>query len=405
MKTSYYFLFAAFLFMWIACSAQPNKLETTIEHTADSTLKQVNPIVPAAYLFNDYINLLSGKKVAVVVNQTSMVGNTHLVDTLMSQGITIVKIFAPEHGFRGNASAGEKIDNTVDEKTGVPIISLYGKSLKPTPQMLEGVDIVVFDIQDVGVRFYTYISTMHYAMEACAENKLPFVVLDRPNPNGDYVDGQILDTKYQSFVGMHPIPVVHGCTVGELAKMINGEHWLKGGIECNLTVVAMKNYAHHLAYSLPVRPSPNLPNDLSIRLYPSLCFFEGTIISLGRGTEFPFQVAGFPDKSFGDFSFTPQSIDGVAANPPQEGKMCYGIDLRNEPLTHRFTIKYLIDFYNLSKDKKGFFLPSNFIDKLAGGSQLREQIVKGMNENEIRATWKDGLDKYMKMREKYLLYE
>ncbi|MTI23376.1 exo-beta-N-acetylmuramidase NamZ family protein, partial [Fulvivirga kasyanovii] len=302
-------------------------------------------ITPGAYQTGDYLSLIKDKKVALVVNQTSMVGTSHLVDTLLSLRVNLKKVFAPEHGFRGDADAGETVKSGVDVKTNLPIVSLYGDNKKPTASQLVDVDVIIFDIQDVGTRFYTYISTMHYMMEACAENNKLMIILDRPNPNGMYVDGPVLKPAYQSFVGMHPIPVLHGLTVGELAKMINGEGWLKNKIQCDITVIPVKNYSHKNHYSLPVKPSPNLPNDLSIKMYPSLCLFEGTVISVGRGTYKPFQQIGHPDFKDMPHSFTPKSIEGMAKNPRYEGQQCHGIDFSQVDFNGGFSLTYLIDFY------------------------------------------------------------
>ncbi|MFP4095701.1 MAG: exo-beta-N-acetylmuramidase NamZ domain-containing protein [Cyclobacteriaceae bacterium] len=376
-------------------------------------------ITPAAWQTEEYLPLLQGKQVAAVVNNTSRIGNTHLVDSLLARGVNIKTIFSPEHGFRGDAAAGETVQNSVDTKTGIPIISLYGKNKKPLPEQLEDIDLVIFDIQDVGARFYTYISTMHYVMEACAEQGKQVVVLDRPNPNGYYVDGPVLDMKLQSFVGMHPIPIVHGLTVGELALMINGEGWLNDGLQCELTVVEVKNYNHADFYSLPVPPSPNLPNDKAINLYPSICLFEGTVISLGRGTPFPFQVLGYPDPSFTEpvgvevqvqdtFSFVPQDIPGVAMNPKHEGERCYGLDLRDSEHLSNFSLKYLTSFYrkarNLGISNEDYFR-EDFFDLLAGTQELREQLMSGVSAEVIRHSWAEELSKYKRMRKKYLLYE
>jgi uncharacterized protein YbbC (DUF1343 family) len=363
--------------------------------------------IPGASQINLYISLIQGRSVAVVANQTSMVGQTHLVDNLLSIGTDIKAIFAPEHGFRNLADAGEEIPDGRDPETGIPLISLYGSHLKPTDEDLAGIDVVLFDIQDVGARFYTYISTLHYVLEACAENHVKCVVLDRPNPNGFYIDGNILDTAYSSFVGMHPVPVVHGMTVGEYAMMINGEGWLKGGEKCDLTVIKCKNWDHKTYYELEVKPSPNLSNQTSIYLYPSLCFFEGTSVSCGRGTPYPFQVFGSPDLPDRGFSFTPESVSG-AMNPPYLGKKCYGTDLRNaiaERLVPRpaLNLEWIIGTYNDFPDKSKFFTP--YFDVLAGGPILREQIQKGMTARQIKATWKEGLEKFSRIREKYLLYK
>jgi uncharacterized protein YbbC (DUF1343 family) len=363
--------------------------------------EQEKKLVLGAEQVKSYKALLFNKKVALVVNQTSMVGDKHLVDVMLENDIEVKKVFAPEHGFRGQADAGEKVESGKDPKTGLPIVSLYGKNKKPTAEQLADVDVVIFDIQDVGVRFYTYISTMHYVMEACAENNKHLIVLDRPNPNGDYIDGPVLEEEHRSFVGMHPIPIVHGLTVGELAGMINGEGWLEGGLKCELSVIRMENYTHHTPYELPVKPSPNLPNQQSIRLYPSLALFEGTSISVGRGTYMPFQVVGYPDKRFGEFSFMPESIEGMAKYPKHEGKTCYGVDLRNIT-PPAFTLRYLLDFYRMSDFKEEFF--NNFFEKLAGTSELRDQIKAGFDEQEIRLSWQEDLTKYKEMRKVYLLY-
>jgi len=348
-----------------------------------------------------YEDQLKGKRIGMLVNQTSRVFNSHLVDYLISKEMDVVKIFSPEHGFRGEEDAGKHIEDARDEKTGIPIISLYGDNRKPAPEQMQGVDVIIFDIQDVGVRFYTYISTMHYMMEACAENEVEMLILDRPNPNGDYVDGPVLRPAQKSFVGMDPIPIVHGMTVGEMAKMINGEKWLEGGKTCRLEVITVENYQHSTHYSLPVKPSPNLPNDLAVRLYPSLCLFEGTMMSLGRGTEFPFQVVGYPDESFGRFEFTPQETPG-ATNPKYKGQKCYGRDFRELQEAPKFTIRYVIEFYNKSGQDENFF--TSYFNQLAGNDELIEQIKAGLSEEEIRISWIEDLNKYKNMRKKYLLY-
>jgi uncharacterized protein YbbC (DUF1343 family) len=363
--------------------------------------------VPGACQIELYKPLIDGKPVALVANQTSMVGKTHLVDTLLSLGINIKEIFSPEHGFRNLADAGERIENGRDPQTGIPLISLYGSHLKPSAADLSGVGAVIFDIQDVGARFYTYISTLHYVLEACAENHTKCIVLDRPNPNGFYFDGNILDTAFRSFVGMDPVPVVHGMTIGEYAKMLNGEGWLKNGIKCDLVVIKCKNYTHKTLYKLPVIPSPNLPNQTAVYLYPSLCFFEGTAISCGRGTSFPFQVFGSPDLPAREFSFTPESVPG-AKNPPFLGIKCNGTDLRNaikDGLVPRqgLNLEWLIQAYKDFPDKDKFF--NSYFDVLAGGSILREQIKKGLSSEQIRETWKNGLAQFSIIREKYLLYK
>jgi uncharacterized protein YbbC (DUF1343 family) len=363
--------------------------------------------IPGANRVEEYRQLIEGKSVAVVANQTSMAGRKHLVDYLLNIGINVKMIFAPEHGYRGLAADGAQILNGKDPDTGIDIKSLYGEHLKPSQEDLKGIDVIIFDIQDVGARFYTYISTLHYVMEACAENNVKCLVLDRPNPNGFYVDGNIADTACRSDIGMHPVPVVHGMTVGEYAQMINGEGWLKGGMKCDLKVIKCKNYTHKSLYELPVKPSPNLPNQTSVYLYPSLCFFEGTRISLGRGTPFPFQVYGsplFPDRGF---SFTPESVQ-ASTDPPLLGVKCYGVDLRNairdkivpEPVIN---LQWIIDAYNIYPEKDKFF--TSYFDKLAGGPILREQIQKGMSADNIRVSWKKGLEKFAKIRKKYLLYK
>jgi len=357
-----------------------------------------------AECMDDYLPLLRAKRVGLVVNHTALVQGVHLVDTLKALGVQIVKIFAPEHGFRGKADAGEYVQNQQDKQTGLPVVSLYGqKNKKPTTEQLQDVDVLIFDMQDVGVRFYTYISTMHYVMEACAEAQKMLLVLDRPNPNGGYIAGNIREEKFKSFVGMHPIPIVHGLTVGELALMINGEKWLEKGLQCPLKVVMMQHYTHALAYSLPAKPSPNLPNDLSIQLYPSLCLFEGTIISVGRGTTFPFQVLGAPDKAYGQFTFTPRSIDGMAKSPMYQDLACYGVDFRQGEFQNKFTLQYLIAFYEKAPDKSKFF--NGYFDTIAGTSTLRQQIIAGMSEKNIQKTWEKDLDTYKIMRKKYRLYE
>ena len=363
--------------------------------------------IPGANQIELYNSIIEGKSVAVVANQTSKIGSTHLVDTLFSIGINIKVIFAPEHEFRDLADAGESIENSKDTETGVPIISLYGSHLKPTPLDLKGIDVVIFDIQDVGTRFYTYISTLHYILESCAENHVECLVLDRPNPNGFYFDGNILDTTYKSFVGMDPIPVVHGMTVGEYSNMLNGEGWLKKGVKCDLVVINCKNYTHKTLYELPVRPSPNLPNQTSVYLYPSICFFEGTTVSLGRGTSFPFQVFGSPKLPDKGFSFIPESLPG-AKNPLLLGVKCFGTDLRDAMKQNlvpkpELNLEWLISAYKDFPDKDKFF--NSYFDVLAGGPVLRKQIQKGMTSEQIRATWKDGLAKFAKIREKYLLYK
>ena len=384
----------------VQCSHRPASTASA-EKTADSA-KGEGTVVLGADQMDILLLKLRNQNVALVVNHTSLVGDTHLTDTLMSSGITIKKVFAPEHGFRGAAADGEKINDGIDSKTGLPIISLYGANRKPTRQQLEDVDLVIFDIQDVGTRFYTYISTMHYVMEACAEQGKKMIILDRPNPNGSYIDGPIRVPELKSFVGMHPIPIVHGLTVGELAGMINGEGWLENKVKCDVEVIRLKNWTHDDFYSLPVKPSPNLPNDQAVRLYPSLCLFEGTVISVGRGTQTPFLIIGNPEFKDMPFSFTPRPIAGMSNEPPHEGQTCYGLDLSNVNVEPRITLKYLLDFYQKYPDKDKFFIGS--FDRLAGTPELKEQIRKGMSEEQIKASWKEGLEAYARIRDKYLLY-
>lgn len=357
-----------------------------------------------------YLPLLEGKRVAVCGNQTSRVGETHLVDTLMRSGVKMVKIFCPEHGFRGKAEAGAHIASTVDPQTHLPIISLYGKNKKPQAAQLQDVDVILFDLQDVGCRFYTYISTLHYVMEAAAENEVEIVVLDRPNPNGYFVDGPVLDTSFRSFVGMHPVPVVYGMTIGEYAQMINGEGWLSHGSKCALTVIRLEKYTHDTRYDLPVPPSPNLPNAESIYLYPSLCFFEGANVSVGRGTTTPFQIYGAPGLKAGDFQFTPVPIPGVSENPPFKNQKCNGFNLYqfahdNLGADNHLNLDYVITAYKNYPDKNNFFINASFFDKLAGTNQLRKQIVAGKSAEEIYESWQEDLNLFKETREKYLLYE
>jgi uncharacterized protein YbbC (DUF1343 family) len=360
-------------------------------------------ITPGAERPEIFLPLVQNKNVALVANHTSLVRGQHLLDFLLEKQIAVKKIFCPEHGFRGDADAGEKIGDQIDQTTGLPVISLYGKNRKPTKDQLKGIDIVLFDLQDVGVRFYTYLSTMHYVMEACGENNIPLVVLDRPNPNGDYVAGPVLKPEFRSFVGMEPIPVVHGCTLGELAEMINGEGWLSDDLICNLTVVPVENYTHQTRYSLPVKPSPNLPNDVAIRLYPSLCFFEATHASIGRGTPFPFQVIGYPDPAMGNFMFTPESTSG-AKNPLQLGKACYGEDLRSASLDSRFSLSYFLLYYHRFRNEKDFLSSERWFNLLAGTDQVLKDIRAGKTLDVIEASWQDDLKKYIDLRREYLLY-
>ena len=356
-----------------------------------------------------YRPLLEMKRVGIVCNQTSKIEQVHLVDSLLNMGISIKAVFAPEHGFRGEAGAGETIKDGKDAKTGLTIYSLYGKTKKPTQEMLKNIDILLFDIQDVGARFYTFISTMHYVMEAAAEAKIPLIILDRPNPNGHYVDGPVLDLQFKSFVGMDPIPIVHGCTVGELAQMINGESWLGNSLTCELRIIACKDYSHQKAYSLPTRPSPNLTTDNSIALYPSLCLFEGTIVSVGRGTSTPFECIGFPAYSDKSFMFTPKDIEHVVTDPPYENQVCYGIDLSKMTLNDlklekQLNLEWIFRMFEDCDKKNDFFSSPDFFDKLAGTDQLRKQLLDRKTEIEIRESWRLGLDKYRATRSKYLIY-
>lgn len=354
--------------------------------------------------------LLENKRISLVVNQTSLVQNVHLLDTLYNKGVHITQVFAPEHGFRGDADAGEFIKNGKDYRTQVPIISLYGKNKKPQPSQLQQTDIVIFDIQDVGARFYTYISTMFYVMQACAENNKELIILDRPNPC-DYVDGPVLDMKYKSFVGILPIPILHGCTIGELAQMINGEGWLGNNLQCPLKVITIEDWKHGQPYSLPVKPSPNLPNDQAIALYPSLCPFEGTSVSVGRGTDFPFQIIGSPTTKNLKFRFMPHSMKGSDKHPLHQDTYCYGLNLSSEKnIPKGFSLQYVIQFYNYFQNltkhtEKEFFTRPHWFDLLMGTNQVRLDILKNKTEEQIRSAWQKKLNQYKEIRKKYLLYE
>lgn len=403
---SYFLLFPLItLLSCNACSARVlNPKEATVQQISNKTPR----ILTGADQTAEYLPLLKGKRVGLVLNQTAEINGVALVDTLKSLNVAITAIFGPEHGFRGNADAGEKVGNYIDAKTGFPVISLYGTKSAPSKEDLKNIDVVVFDVQDVGARFYTYTITMANVMQACADNNVPLIILDRPNPNGGLIDGPILNPKFKSGVGMHQIPIAHGLTNGEFAQMINGEGWLNGGVKCDLTVIKNANYNHTMEYILPVKPSPNLPNNRSIYLYPSLCLFEGTKISQGRGTTFPFQVLGSPLlKGDYEFNFTTKSIDGMSKNPPFENEVCYGIDFRNineQELknTKQLNIKLLLDLYKAYPDKANFFTP--FFNKLAGNDILMQQVKAEKTEAEIRASWKKDLDAYKLMRKKYLLY-
>ena len=360
---------------------------------------QAQKLVLAAERTDIYLHHLQNKKVGVVGNQTSMITNTHLVDSLISLGIDLVKVFSPEHGFRGKEDAGAIIEDGIDSKTGIPIFSLHGKNKKPQAEQLQGIDVLVFDIQDVGVRFYTYISTLHYVMEAAAEFGIPVLILDRPNPNGHFVDGPILDTAFQSFVGMHTIPIAHGMTIGEYAKMINGEDWIT--TRCELIVIEMENYTHNTNYDLPIKPSPNLPNARSVNLYPSLCLFEGTNISIGRGTDFPFQHFGAPYLK-SNYSFMPKSGEG-SRNPKLENIECFGTDLRfQDNYLTTINLNWIIETYKQCSEKEKFF--NSYFDTLAGNDKLKKQIIAGKTAREIKTSWKEGLEEFKKVRGKYLIY-
>lgn len=388
-KSTYLILFFSILFCLTSCAQKSARIKVSAERT------------------ELYINLLKDKSIAVVANQTSVIKNnknsfTHLVDSLLALNINVTKVFSPEHGFRGKADAGAHVDDGIDSKTGLPILSLHGKSKKPSAKQLKDIDAVVFDIQDVGVRFYTYISTLHYVMEACAENNIPVIVLDRPNPNAHYIDGPVLESEHSSFVGKHPVPVVYGMTIGEYGQMINGEKWLKNGIQCDLTVIPLKNYNHNSNYSLPIKPSPNLPNDKSINLYPSLGFFEGTTINAGRGTSTQFQMYGAPFFKETNFSYTPKANDG-AKYPKHKNKLCYGVDLRKNKHLNRLDLSFLIDAYKRTPKNQEFFGKTFTIH--AGTKKLQQQLEKGISEKEIRKSWQKDLKEFKKTRTNYLIYK
>ncbi len=364
-------------------------------------------LLPGAYQTQEYISLIKNKKIGIVANASSLIKHTHLVDSLIKLNIDIVRVFAPEHGFRGKAEAGAHIKDGIDKKTQLEVISLYGSNKKPSKDQLHGVEIMIFDLQGVGARFYTYISTMTYVMQACAENNIPLIILDRPNPNIHYIDGPVLQMEQQSFVGLLPIPIVYGMSDAELALMINGEKWLENEEKCDLKIIKIKNYNRESVYKLPIKPSPNLPNFQSIYLYPSLCLFEGTKISIGRGTNFPFQVIGDPQYPNNNFSFTPKSIAGVSKHPKFENQKCFGLDLhekyhqiQNKP--YQINLSYLLEFYDKYTDKENFFNP--FFEKLAGTTELRKQIKNGWTETEIRKSWEKDLDDFKNKRKPYLIY-
>ena len=409
-----------FVLVLISCgNNSKSKIQNSKLEVADNEKQsQVNnQIIVGANRTEAYLPLLKGKRVGVVANQTSVVfkeinssqasGNdnyTHIVDSLLQLNVNIKKVFAPEHGFRGKADAGELLKDGVDTKTNTTIVSIYGKNKKPYPEQLADLDVVVFDIQDVGARFYTYISSLHYVMEACAEANIPVIVFDRPNPNGNYIDGPILELEHQGFVGMHPIPIVHGMTIGEYAKMINGQDWLDNKIKCDLTIIEMEHYTHDAVYNLPIKPSPNLPNDKSINLYPSLCFFEGTNVNAGRGTSKQFQIYGSPylDKTIYDFKYIPMPNEG-SKYPKHDGVLCYGEDLSARDNLNQIDLSYLIKAYQNSIDKTVFF--NDYFTTLAGTKALRLQIESGLSEKEIKETWADGLKRFNQTRSKYLIYD
>jgi len=368
-------------------------------------IESENKIIVGAERINKYKSLISGKSIALLVNHTSMLKNTHLIDTLSNLKFNIQKIFSPEHGFKGLEERGKSIkdDTLIINEKKIPIISMYGKNRNPSEESMIGIEAVIFDIQDVGARFYTYISAMHNMMKICAKLDIDFIVFDRPNPNGNYIDGPVLDMKYQSYVGMHKIPIVHGCTVGELAQMIKGENWIKFSEKLNLIVIKVKNWDHNTIYKIPIRPSPNLPNQQSVLLYPSLCLFEQTIVSIGRGTDFPFQIIGHPNFSFKDFQFTPKGVL-EESKPKLEGQLSNGIDLRKIKVKNELNIKYLIDFYHDLKDTNDDFFGQYFF-RIAGNKTLENQIISGLSEEEIRLSWKNDIELFKKMRKKYLLYK
>jgi len=414
-KNTYFFWVFILLFSLISCGDKSSmtkhqKKSKIVQNSTHDKLSRTDSVKPILISYPvDYLNLLKQKSIAVVANQTSVIENsnqgfTHLIDTLISLKVEVKKVFAPEHGFRGKGDAGEHIADSKDTKTGLSIISLHGKNKKPTQKQLAGIDLIIFDIQDVGVRFYTYLSTLHYVMEACAEANVPLLVIDRPNPNAHYIDGPMMESEHQNFLGKHPVPLVYGMTIGEYATMINGEKWLKDDLQSNLIVMPLKNYSYKNDYNIPIRPSPNLPNDKAINLYPSLGLFEGTSINAGRGTEIQFQIFGAPylDKNNYKYSYTPQSNMG-AKYPKQKGELCNGLDLRETPYLSMINLNWLIDAYNnMPKDQE--FFQATFTAH-AGTKKLQQQIESGMNAEEIRKTWQQDLEKFKKIRKKYLIYD
>ncbi len=396
--------FSYILYLFLFLAAIPVSCQNPKNHKNQISGKE--KILPGAFNTAEYLPMLRGKKIGIVANHTSLINNTHLVDTLISAGLDVVKIFGPEHGFRGDQPDGTLISNSKDSKTGIEVISLFGNHKKPTDADLENIEIMLFDIQDVGVRFYTYISTLSYVMEACAERNIPLIVFDRPNPNGFYVDGPVLEPEYSSFVGMYSVPVVYGMTIGEYAGMVNGEKWLQGRKSCNLTVIKNVNYTHNSRYQLPVRPSPNLQDMKAIYLYPSLCLFEGTVVSIGRGTASPFKIFGHPGYVIGSYIFTPEPLKGISEDPPLKGQVCYGQNLENAAefikKDGHLELFWLLEAYKVLNPSTEFF--NNYFNKLAGNSTLRKQVTEGKSESEIRESWQPELDKFRKIREKYLLY-
>jgi len=392
-----YLLSIVLVFIFFSCKSSTNKAVNPDKQSV------TQKILPGAYNLTAYLHLLKNKHVAIVSNQTSEINSVHLVDTLLNKGVNIVKVFAPEHGFRGQAAAGEHVADSKDKRTGLSIISLYGKHKKPTSADLQNVEIIVFDIQDVGVRFYTYLSTLHYVMEAAAEQNIPVIVLDRPNPNSGYIDGPVMKDAHKSFVGLHPVPIVYNMTIGEYARMINGEKWLKNGIQTDLTVIPVKNYRRNDTYILPVKPSPNLPNHQAVRLYPSLCLFEGTDVSVGRGTDFPFQVYGSPYLPDTGFQFMPQPNAG-SKRPKHQGKVCYGKDLRNITPPTNLHLDWMIETYHqYPSDKKSRYF-NKFFNRLAGDEQLQQDIIQGLPVEQIKSKWQKDLNKFKQIRKKYLIY-
>lgn len=414
----WYFLLS-FVYVVSCGASNESEVKELTQNNAEDSVVVEQPlycnadVTVGAERFDEYLDDLKGKRVALVGNQSSRIGETHLVDTLLAQGVNLVKVFSPEHGFRGDADAGEKVKDGVDPVSGLPVISLYGKNKKPKEAQLADVDVILFDIQDVGARFYTYISTMHYVLESAAENNKKIIILDRPNPNGHYVDGPVLKDGYTSFVGMHPgVPVVHGMTIGEYAKMLVGEGWLSGGVKPDMKVVEILGWDHTKFYELPVAPSPNLPNMKAVYWYPTLCFFEGTVVSIGRGTDLPFQCVGHPDYEVDVledlYSFTPAPNDG-AKNPKLNGETCYGYDLSRPDVKEirekrQLDLFYLVDFYEDLGSEKSFFLDTDFINLLAGSSSLKNAVLSGKSPDEIRDSWQDDLTTFKEIRKKYLLY-